>query len=91
MGRKNLAVRARFLSRKKGLFQLKNEHAHQTLAVSVPETVQDIPTPLDRLLAWMMAVACALSITNLYYVQPLLAEMGRSFRLSVNQIGALRR
>jgi len=66
---------------------LKNEHAPQASAVSDPETVQDIPTPLDRRLVWMMAVACALSIANLYYVQPLLAEMGRSFRVSVNQIG----
>ncbi|MBO0792792.1 MAG: MFS transporter, partial [Ktedonobacteraceae bacterium] len=34
-----------------------------------------------------MAIACALSIANLYYVQPLLAEMGQSFHVSVNQIG----
>ena len=66
---------------------MKNEHAPQASAVSDPETVQDIPAPLDRRLVWMMAVACALSIANLYYVQPLLAEMGRSFRVSVNQIG----
>ncbi|MBO0796173.1 MAG: MFS transporter [Ktedonobacteraceae bacterium] len=50
---------------------------------------QEIPAPLDRRLVWMMAVACALSIANLYYVQPLLADMGRSFRLSVNQIGGV--
>jgi predicted MFS family arabinose efflux permease len=68
---------------------LKNDHAHQSSAVSVPETVQDIPAPLDRRLVWMMAVACALSIANLYYVQPLLVEMGQSFRLSVNQIGGV--
>jgi predicted MFS family arabinose efflux permease len=68
---------------------LKNDHAPQASTVSISETVQDLPTPLDRRLVWIMAVACALSIANLYYVQPLLAEMGQSFRLSVNQIGGI--
>jgi hypothetical protein len=68
---------------------VKNDHAPQALAVSVPETVQDIPAPLDRRLVWLMAVASALSIANLYYVQPLLAEMGQSFHLSANQIGGV--
>lgn len=68
---------------------MKNDHAHQAAVVSVPEMVQDIPAPLDRRLVWLMAVACALSIANLYYVQPLLADMARSFRLSVNQIGGV--
>nr|WP_244422602.1 MFS transporter [Ktedonobacter racemifer] len=67
---------------------MKNEYTHQELAVLGAETVQeDNPAPLDRRLVWMMAVACTLSIANLYYVQPLLAEMGQSFRVSVNQIG----
>jgi predicted MFS family arabinose efflux permease len=68
---------------------LKNAHAHQALAISVPERVQDIPAPLDRRLVWVMAIASALSIANLYYVQPLLAEMGQSFHLSANQIGGV--
>jgi len=68
---------------------LKNDHALQTSTVSISETAQDILTPLDRRLVWMMAVACAFSIANLYYVQPLLALMGQSFRLSVNQIGGV--
>jgi predicted MFS family arabinose efflux permease len=68
---------------------LENDHALQTSTVSISETAQDIPTPLDRRLVWMMAVACAFSIANLYYVQPLLALMGQSFRLSVNQIGGV--
>jgi predicted MFS family arabinose efflux permease len=51
--------------------------------------VQEISAPLDRRLIWVMAIACTLSIANLYYVQPLLAEMGQSFRLSVNQIGVV--
>ncbi|MBO0782657.1 MAG: MFS transporter [Ktedonobacteraceae bacterium] len=36
-----------------------------------------------------MAVACALSIANLYYVQPLLADMGQSFHTSADQMGVV--
>ncbi len=69
--------------------RLGNEFAQQATPVESPGTAQEIPAPLDRRLVWLLAVACALSIANLYYVQPLLAEMGRSFRLSVNQIGGV--
>jgi L-Ala-D/L-Glu epimerase len=65
------------------------DHVPQTSTVSISETAQDIPTPLDRRLVWIMAVASAFSIANLYYVQPLLALMGQSFHLSVNQIGGV--
>ncbi len=43
--------------------------------------------PLDRRLVWIMAIASALSAANLYYVQPILADMGRGFHVSVNQMG----
>lgn len=66
-----------------------NDHAPRTLVVLETETAQVLPAPLDRRLVWMMAVACAFSIANLYYVQPLLALMGQSSRLSVNQIGGV--
>ncbi len=36
---------------------------------------------------WVMAVACGLTAANLYYIQPLLADMGHSFAVSINQIG----
>jgi predicted MFS family arabinose efflux permease len=36
-----------------------------------------------------MVAACALSIADLDSVQPLLVEMGQSFRLSVNQMGVV--
>lgn len=42
---------------------------------------------LDRRLVLILAIACAISIGNLYYVQPMLADMGRSFAVSVDQIG----
>jgi predicted MFS family arabinose efflux permease len=68
---------------------LKREHVQQVSSDETSDTVQVIQGPLDRRLVWMMAVACALSVANLYYVQPLLAEMAQSFRLSVDQIGGV--
>lgn len=50
---------------------------------------QELPAPLDRRLVWLMSIACTLSIANLYYVQPLLAQIAQGFRLSVNQIGGV--
>ena len=68
---------------------MEHDHASQTLSVVGSGTDQSSTAPLDRRLVWIMAVACAISIANLYYVQPLLALMGESFRLSVNQIGGV--
>ncbi len=68
---------------------MSNEFAQQASSIEASDTVQDISAPLDRRLVWMLAVACALSVANLYYVQPLLAEMAQSFRLTVNQIGGV--
>lgn len=38
---------------------------------------------------WVMAVACAVSVANLYYCQPLLANMGASLHAGARQIGYL--
>ncbi|HTI14273.1 MAG TPA: MFS transporter [Dictyobacter sp.] len=35
----------------------------------------------------IMAIACGLSVANLYYVQPILANMAQGFSVSVGQIG----
>ncbi len=63
----------------------------ETLAKQVTsETIVENPQaqkPLDRRLVWLMAVASALSAANLYYVQPILADMGRSFHASSASIG----
>ena len=42
---------------------------------------------IDRKLVWLLAVACALSVANLYYVQPLLADIGQSFRVPESTMG----
>ncbi|HWU41786.1 MAG TPA: MFS transporter, partial [Bdellovibrio sp.] len=38
---------------------------------------------------WIMAIATGLSVANLYYNQPLLAELQKSFSVSVKEIGII--
>lgn len=42
---------------------------------------------IDRRLVWILAIACAISVANLYYIQPVLADMGHSFHVSGNNVG----
>jgi predicted MFS family arabinose efflux permease len=44
---------------------------------------------MDRKLVLTLAVACAISVANLYYIQPLLAEMGHMFRVTENTMGVV--
>ncbi|WP_246035283.1 MFS transporter [Dictyobacter kobayashii] len=46
-------------------------------------------TVMNRKLVLIMAAACAASVANLYYIQPLLANMGREFAVSANQMGII--
>ena len=45
------------------------------------------PTSLNRRLVFLLAFSCGLSIANLYYIQPLLADIGHSLSLSIEQVG----
>ncbi len=49
--------------------------------------VENASTSLDRRLVFLMAFSCGLGIANLYYIQPLLADIGHTFKLSIEQVG----
>ncbi|TMC24007.1 MAG: MFS transporter [Chloroflexi bacterium] len=44
-------------------------------------------TTITTGLIWVMTIACGLAEANQAYAQPLLADMGRSFGVSINEIG----
>jgi predicted MFS family arabinose efflux permease len=45
--------------------------------------------PIERRIVRVMSVACAVSVANLYYCQPLLSNIGHSLGVSDGQIGYL--
>jgi predicted MFS family arabinose efflux permease len=49
--------------------------------------VGERPISLDKRLIFLMAFSCGLGIANLYYVQPLLADIAHSFALSTALAG----
>jgi len=44
---------------------------------------------VSRRVVWLLAISSGCIVANLYYAQPLLADMAREFVLSVTQIGAV--
>ncbi|GAB2790502.1 putative MFS family arabinose efflux permease [Hymenobacter luteus] len=47
------------------------------------------PLPLAPALVWLMAITCGLVVANIYYNQPLLAEIGRTFNLSESRVSLM--
>src|SRR5271163_2648095 len=45
--------------------------------------------PIPARTVWFMAISTGLVVANIYYAQPLLAEIARAFHLGVTQAGAL--
>jgi predicted MFS family arabinose efflux permease len=54
---------------------------------SPPAAVDDPAVPARTV--WFMAISTGLIVANIYYAQPLLAEIARQFHLSVTQAGVL--
>ena len=59
------------------------EHQPSTQLEAVTET----PAGIERRLVWILAIACALAVANLYYIQPLLADIAHSFAVSESAVG----
>lgn len=68
-------------------FVLANNLANDLATSSSMRTTTGTTTRMDRRLVWLLAVACCISVANLYYSQPILADIGRSFHMSVNEAG----
>ena len=45
--------------------------------------------PMRRSMIWLMATAVGVIVANIYYAQPLLADIAHSFGLTVTQAGAI--
>ncbi|MBC8082700.1 MAG: MFS transporter [Hymenobacter sp.] len=56
---------------------------------AITEAARSVPAPqlpLAPALVWLMAATCGLVVANIYYNQPLLAEIGRTFNLSESRV-----
>ncbi|HLX39261.1 MAG TPA: MFS transporter [Ktedonobacteraceae bacterium] len=71
---------------------MSSQQANETVieTSNIPDQAPEETTPgIDRKLVWVLAVACALTAANLYYIQPLLADIARSFAVSDSAVGSI--
>src|SRR5215216_5391778 len=57
---------------------------HSPEATKAPE-----PAALNQSTVWLMAITVGVIVANIYYAQPLLADIGRTFGLTVTRAGAV--
>src|SRR4051812_45148001 len=56
-------------------------------AVASPFPADEAGPALPRRTVWALAVGCGLAVANLYYAQPLLADLARSFDVPADRMG----
>src|ERR1700689_3396953 len=56
-----------------------------TEPISKPAAIQPIPQST----VWLMAITVGVIVANIYYIQPLLADIARTFGLTVTRAGTI--
>src|SRR5258708_6037061 len=58
-------------------------------ATTAEETSLSQGSHINGGLVWILSIACGFTAANVYYIQPILAEIGHEFTASVSQVGLL--
>src|SRR5580658_10589298 len=80
MARTHLLVSDLFLFRRRRMSADLNNDSPLVIAAGEEE-------PMRRSMVWLMAISVGVVVANIYYAQPLLADIAHSFGLAVTQAG----